>query len=496
MVTTAAALNGQQLPSATIIPISIAADVVVKEPDTKMDIEVAPSSTVQEGGLKVGNTEANADKVEKVSTVLVVALITILSLLSLSLYKNNSVRARANELLTLRNAELERAKESVERASLIKEQFLSTITHELRTPMYAVTGLTHLLLSEDPTPQQKAHLDSLKFSGEYLLSLINNILDLNKLEANKVEVEQVAFDLRKRVDDVIFALERSVKERGNLMKVEIDETVPHELIGDPLMISQVLINLVGNGNKFTRDGLITLRINKAKLDGEAVFLRFEIEDNGEGISKKKQEDIFENFTQGSLQINRKYGGTGLGLSIVKRLLELNNSKIKLESTLGQGSKFYFNIRYGYTDTKDGEREQAEQQEVDYSILDGRKILVVEDNKINQMITRKILNKKNITCDLADNGTTGVDYARENDYDLVLMDIHMPGISGMEATVQIREFDKNLPIIALTAVAINQDSHKFYEAGFNDIIPKPYEIDEFFEKIVYNISAYRKVGNVS
>lgn len=429
----------------------------------------------------------------KISTVLVIALFTILCLLALSLYKNNNLRAKANELLQTKNTELMIAKDNAEKASMVKAQFLSTITHELRTPMYAVTGLTHLLLSENPTEEQKKHLDSLKFSGEYLLSLINNILDLNKLEANKVEVEQTSFNLRKRVDDVLFALERSAQEKGNKLQLEFDQEIPDQIIGDPLMISQILINLIGNSNKFTREGEIFVRVQKISKNEKQIYLHFEVEDTGEGISKKKQKDIFQNFTQGSVQINRKFGGTGLGLSIVKRLLNLQGSKIQLESTLGKGSKFFFDIKYTAVKIDKENAGAEESYDIDYKALEGLKLLIVEDNKINQMITRKILEKHNIECEVADNGEIAVEKIRFEPYDLILMDIHMPGISGIEATKIIREFNKDVPILALTAVTIDENIDNFYLAGFNDIIPKPYKVEEFFYKIHNSIK--RKNVNI-
>ncbi len=275
----------------------------------------------------------------KMTTGLSIALIVILSLLTLSLYKNNNLRAKANELLQDKNSELQLAKEKAEKASLAKAQFLSTITHELRTPLYAVTGLTHLLMEEDPTPNQKEHLNSLKFSGEYLLSLINNILDLNKLEANKVEVEKTSFNLKKRVTDVLVALKKSADDRKNNLHFEYDEDIPEKLLGDPLKLSQILINLIGNSIKFTQNGDIYIRLQKVNENNDRTTIRFEIEDNGVGISRKKQKIIFETFSQASLQINRKFGGTGLGLSIVKNLLELMGGKIQLESQLGKALSF-------------------------------------------------------------------------------------------------------------------------------------------------------------
>ncbi|MBP2830821.1 response regulator [Aquimarina sp. U1-2] len=420
-------------------------------------------------------------KLGRLTTILSIALITILSLLTLSLYKNNNLRARANELLQNKNTELILAKENAERASEAKVQFLSTITHELRTPLYAVTGLTHLLLEESPTPNQKEHLNSLKFSGEYLLSLINNILDLNKLEANKVELENTSFNLKKRINDVLIALGKSAKDRNNKLHYEFDNSIPDKLKGDPLKVSQILINLIGNSIKFTQNGDIWIRVKPIETLENKMLLSFEIEDNGVGISAKKQQTIFENFTQGSVQINRKFGGTGLGLSIVKNLLAIMGSEIKLESSLGKGSKFLFDLEFEIF--KDQSTDYlAEAKKINYSVLVDKKILVVEDNKINQLITRKILEKNKIVCDVADNGDIAVSKAKEHYFDLILMDIHMPGISGIEATKQIREFDKEIPIIALTAVTLDDNLDEFYDNGFNDIIPKPYKTEEFFTKL--------------
>jgi signal transduction histidine kinase/ActR/RegA family two-component response regulator len=419
----------------------------------------------------------------KITTGLSIALIVILSLLTLSLYKNNNLRAKANILLQDKNTELQMAKEKAEKASMVKAEFLSTITHELRTPMYAVTGLTHLLLEENPKPEQKEHLRSLQFSGEYLLNLINNILDLNKLEANKVEIEKTTFNLRKRLNDVLIALKKSADDRKNSLKLEFDPDIPDKLDGDSVKLSQVLINLIGNSLKFTQNGDVVIRVSKLAEKNNKITLHFEIEDNGVGISKKKQKSIFESFSQASLQINRKFGGTGLGLSIVKSLLELMGSRIQLESQLGKGSKFWFDLVLEVS-AQDATEEKGQKHldENEYGLFENKHILVVEDNKINQMITRKILEKRNIKCQVADNGMDAIKLVETNDFDVVLMDIHMPGISGIEATQEIRKFKPQLPIIALTAVTIEENLDEFYRVGFNEIIPKPFKTEEFFEKI--------------
>ncbi|APG61274.1 hybrid sensor histidine kinase/response regulator [Christiangramia salexigens] len=458
-------------------------EALANEVNAKVGVD-ALKTTVDELTLQNAEQERTL-KVNKLTTILSVALITILSLLTLSLYKNNNLRARANELLQKKNTELTLAKENAEKASMAKAQFLSTITHELRTPLYAVTGLTHLLLDESPTESQKEHLNSLKFSGEYLLSLINNILDLNKLEANKVEIVESTFNLEQRMSDVLVALKNSADERKTKLHFEFDENIPKKLVGDPLKISQILINLIGNSIKFTEDGDIWIKVRKTKSKDKNIYLSFEIEDNGEGITKEKQKAIFENFTQGSTQINRKFGGTGLGLSIVKNLLSLLNSEIHLDSDLGKGSKFSFELKFQVPDSALAEpapTQKIDESKITNDIMVNKRILVVEDNKINQMITRKILEKNKVICDVADNGSIAIEKIKNNDFDLILMDIHMPGISGIEATIEIRKFNSDIPIIALTAVTLDDNLDQFYLNGFNDIIPKPYKTEEFFHKI--------------
>ncbi len=450
----------------------------------------AMRTNIKELNKKTAEQERSL-KVNKLTTILSVALITILSLLTLSLYKNNNLRARANDLLQKKNDELTVAKENAEKASLAKAQFLSTITHELRTPLYAVTGLTHLLLEESPTENQKEHLNSLKFSGEYLLSLINNILDLNKLEARKVEILETSFNLEKRISDVLVALKNSADDKKTNLHFDFDPEIPKKIKGDPLKISQILINLIGNSIKFTENGDIWITVKRVNQVGQQIFLHFEVKDNGEGITKEKQSTIFENFTQGSMQITRKFGGTGLGLSIVKNLLNLMGSEIHLDSELGKGSTFSFDLKFeAFEQANTGKiaGSTAAPVVLTNDIMHNKKILIVEDNKINQMITRKILEKHQVICDVADNGTIAIEKVKSNHFDLILMDIHMPGISGIEATIEIRKFDEQIPIVALTAVTLDENLDEFYLNGFTDIIPKPYKTEEFFNKINTHLAA--------
>jgi len=426
--------------------------------------------------------QKEANSLSKLTTILSIALITILSLLTLSLYKNNNIRLKTNNMLHKKNGELIIAKEKAELASKTKANFLSTVTHELRTPLYAVTGLTNMLLDEDPKPNQLQHLKSLKFSGEYLLTFINDILQINKIEANKVDIEPENFNLKKKITNVIAALNNSALDNNIQMHFEYDSDLPETFNADQLKISQILINLIGNSIKFTKDGDIWVRAYKLKQDGNDYVVRFEIEDNGIGISKEKQEMLFESFAQGSIQINRKYGGTGLGLSIVKGLIEILKGKIYLKSELGKGSTFTFEIPVKYAEAVAKPKKVEYFNNIDELELSNIKILVVEDNKINQMITKKILNKMKLNCEIVDNGEDAVSKAKETIYDVILMDIHMPGISGLEATKLIRGFDKNITIFALTAVTLEDKMHEFDEAGFTDIISKPFKQEDFEKKL--------------
>ncbi|GAA3624460.1 ATP-binding protein [Flavivirga jejuensis] len=422
-------------------------------------------------------------------SILSVALITILSLLTLSLYKNNNIRLKTNNMLHKKNGELIIAKEKAELASKTKANFLSTVTHELRTPLYAVTGLSNMLLDENPKPEQVQHLKSLKFSGDYLLTFINDILQINKIEANKVDIEPESFNLKKKINNIVLALNNSATDNNIKIHFEYDTDLPENFIADQLKISQILINLIGNSIKFTKDGDIWIRVYKIEEKENVYTLRFEVEDNGIGISQEKQDNMFESFSQGSIQINRKYGGTGLGLSIVKGLIDILKGKIYVRSELEKGTTFYFEIPLQYTTIEEVKESKVTYFDGDASELDltNVKILVVEDNKINQMITKKILTKMNLNCEIVDNGEEAVEMIKANKYDIILMDIHMPGISGMEATKRIRSFDKELTIFALTAVTIEDKMHEFEEAGFTDIIPKPFKQEEF-EKKLYNALA--------
>jgi len=420
----------------------------------------------------------------EITAILASAFLIIISLLAVSLFRNNQIKVKTNDLLHTKNKELQVARDGAVQAMEAKTNFLSTVSHELRTPLYAVTGLTHLLLEEDPEEHQKEHLKALKFSGDYLLNFINDILHINKIDANKLEPLNMDFNLKKIINEVMDSLQQSAKANNTKLILEFDQNIPGHLMSDPLKLSQIFMNLVGNSIKFTKDGSVTVTTKLLHKENEDVRIRFEVKDNGIGISKEKQKSIFEGFEQGSIQINREYGGTGLGLTIVKSLLGLFDSEIKLESELGKGSVFSFEIDMkSIDDLPEDIVFEVTQRDYDFK---GLHIMIVEDNKINQVITKKMLSKKDITSDIASNGEDAVVLAKENVYDAILMDIHMPGISGEEATIQIRKFDQITPIIALTAISLDDSLESFYAAGCNDVVTKPFKPEVFYQKIGENI----------
>ena len=424
----------------------------------------------------------------ELTAILTSAFLTIISLLAVSLYRNNQIKLKTNDLLQTKNRELQAARDAAVQAMEAKTNFLSTVSHELRTPLYAVTGLTHLLLEENPGQHQKEHLKSLKFSGDYLLNFINDILQINKIDADKLEPLTIELNLKKILTEVIESLQQSAKENNTTITLSYDESIPRHLMSDPLKLSQIFMNLVGNALKFTKSGEVKVIAKLVKKLEEEVTIYFEVQDTGIGISKEQQQLIFDSFEQGSIQINREYGGTGLGLTIVKSLLGLFDSRIQLRSEVGKGSSFFFELTLKSKDSVvDDIPFEITEKEYD---LGGLHVLVVEDNKINQVITKKMLNKRDISCDIANNGHEAVEMASKNEYDGILMDIHMPGISGVEATTEIRKFDQNTPIIALTAISLDDSLESFYAAGCNDVVTKPFKPEVFYQKIGENILEHK------
>ncbi|WP_310554471.1 response regulator [Flavobacterium sp.] len=421
-------------------------------------------------------------KFSKLINILSIALITILSLSMLSLYKNNIIRNKSNELLKGKNNELEIAKERIEKASKARAEFLSTVSHELRTPLNAINGISHILLDDDPKPNQIEYLKSLKFSGNYLLTYINEILEINRIESNNIEVEKISFNLRELLHNIQNSLKEEASKNNNQLLLNIDEDVPNVVISDPTKISQISINLINNALKFTENGIITVSTKINHIYDDTCNIRFDVQDTGIGIPTEKLESIFDSFSQGSVEINRKYGGTGLGLTIVKRLVSLLGGKIAVSSEIGKGSTFTYNLEFQIGKAL---VESTINSIEDESIFVNKSILLVEDNKINQMITKKILEKKEMICELCETGEDAITKMQTNKYDLVLMDVHLPGINGTIATEEIRKFDKNTPIIALTAISLDENREMLLSYGMTDVITKPFNPDAFYKTLEQN-----------
>ncbi|MFE3870942.1 ATP-binding protein [Flavobacterium sp. ZS1P70] len=424
--------------------------------------------------------QEKTNKFSKLISILAIALISILSLLSLSLYKNNIIRTQSNLMLKDKNKELEIARDKAEKASNARSEFLSTVSHELRTPLNAINGITHLLLEEKPKKSQMHYLSSLKFSGDYLTKFINEILEINKIDSHKFEIEYINFNLKQLLENIQNSLKELASVNNNQFFLKIDSEIPDYLIGDPTKLSQIMMNLINNALKFTKNGTVNVFAKLKSIANENATIYFEVTDTGIGIPEDKLKSVFDSFSQGSIEVNRKYGGTGLGLTIVKKIIKTLGGHITLKSIVGKGSAFSFELKF-----KVGSellKVEQKQKSYDDSVLMNKKVLLVEDNKINQMVSAKMLENKGIICDIIDNGEDAIETARNNKFDLILMDVHLPGINGTVATQQIRKFDPNTPIIALTAISLDENREMLLSFGMNDVITKPFNPDEFYSTI--------------
>lgn len=385
--------------------------------------------------------------------------------------------------LKIKNKEYLKAKEQSENLSKAKGKFFSTVSHELRTPLYGVIGLSTILLEDESLKSHEKDLKSLKFSADYLLALINDVLQINKIDSEKIEDDKTSFNMRELLETIVSSFEYMRIQNNNTIYIDVADDVPHFIYGNPVRLSQILMNLVGNAMKFTENGEICVTARSIEVKDKRFTIEFLVKDNGIGIAKEKQESIFDEFSQGD-SINYNYQGTGLGLPIVKKLLMLSNSDISVESALGKGSTFRFSLTY-----EAAEKSVSKEQQVlmDIKSLQGKRILIAEDNRINQIVTQKILEKNEIVCAIAENGLQAVESVRRDHFDLVLMDINMPIKSGIEATKEIREFNKTIPILALTAVEIEEMRYKIYDCGMNDIIVKPYDVTKFEQTLLKNLS---------
>ena len=399
-----------------------------------------------------------------------ISITTTLLLVVFQLIYYSYVNAKANN-------EAHVTKQKAIDASDAKSEFLSTMSHEIRTPLNAVIGLSHILGDNEPREDQIQNIEALNYSGKILLNLLNNVLDISKIQSSNIELDNIPVDLSEAVKQIQKVHESSCLQKGIVMNLEINNDIPLVWL-DIVRFNQVINNLVTNAIKFTDKGSVTLRIKKINQTEEHLDLLTEIIDTGIGISENKHEAIWEAFTQASTKTNRLYGGTGLGLPIVKSIVEHMGSKVKIESKIGEGSRFFFQLNLKLASKEDLHKIKLK-KEYDFR---GKKVLLVEDNTINVMVAKQILEKVNLKVEVANNGLSAVNMVKETHFDIVLMDIQMPIMDGYTASKEIRKFNKYVPIIALSASVLMEIKDNLEKNGMNGFIFKPFDPEDLLNKI--------------
>ncbi len=383
-------------------------------------------------------------------------------------------------------AKLLKAMQLAESASAAKSSFLSNMSHEIRTPMNSIIGMSKLALKTHLNAKQHDYLTKISYSAHHLLDLINDILDFSKIEANKLELEVVNFELDTVVKNLKNQLEHSAASKGLRLKFDLDSCLHLALCGDPLRLTQVLLNYTSNAIKFTARGEVTVRARVLKEEPDAFLMRFEVRDNGIGMSPETIENLFQAFQQADASITRKYGGTGLGLAISKQLVELMGGTVGVESTPGQGSTFWFSARLARGDMP---AAKAHSVMPDLDLLKGAAILLVEDNLFNQQVAEEMLTEVGTVVSIANNGQEAIDMLLKQRYSCVLMDVQMPVMDGLEATRQIRGNPQlsDTYIIAMTANARKEDQTRCFAAGMDNFITKPVFFDQLYAMIVLGLA---------
>ena len=384
--------------------------------------------------------------------------------ISKNLSKINSQNDALNDAIDKANA-----------ANNAKSIFLSNISHEIRTPMNAVLGFAEIGRNTESLSEKNESLEQIELSGEHLLQIINDVLDFSKIGAKQLEVENISFSFSAILEKVTQICKPSSDKKNLSLTILLDDAIPRHLIGDPLKIEKIIINLVSNAIKFTEHGSIDINTRLKKQNERDVIIELSVKDTGIGITREQQKNLFIVFSQADNSITRKFGGTGLGLAISKQLVEMMGGGITVKSELDKGAEFTFTIPLAYT-TEKLENEKKESSYFDLAKLKaalyGKKILLVEDNRINQIVAKKTLEPLNITIDIAENGLQAVEKMKTDTYSLVLMDIQMPELDGLQATEQIRTFDNDTIIIGMSAHASVQDTEKAIKSGMNDYMTKP------------------------
>ncbi len=381
---------------------------------------------------------------------------------------------------------LTKSKELAEDAARAKSNFLSTMSHEIRTPLNGVIGMVNIILEENPKSEIKEDLETIKYSADNLLHIVNEVLDYTKIESGKIVLEKKAFSLRNLCENVLKIHRPKAQEKNLKLTMEIDPKIPDTVIGDEYRNTQILNNLLSNSLKFTNVGEVSLYVRLKQKKEDSCIIEFKVSDTGIGIDKDKQREIFKDFTQAESDHTRKYGGTGLGLAITKRLVEIQNGKIDVSSGLNIGTTFTFTIHF-IIKSELAMNVTSNSPQKTQDGFTGQRVLLVEDNQVNIIVTKKFLEKWGLKVDVAINGLEAVNHVRAIKYDLILMDLHMPLMDGFEATKKIREFNKDTPIIGLSADVMTESVSSLQGIGMNDFVTKPFRPNDFFLKLKSFIS---------